>query len=489
MKARTAIGFAALSLAMSSCGGGDVEPADSITATSAPATSTTATSAPGQADPNVGSNGGRVTSEDGRFVVEIPAGALVEPVAISIAIVPAAEADVDESLLAGPIYSLLPDGLEFQQPVTLVRTLDAADLQAGDDEIPFFHVLHSSVDGWEPLSTNATRHGDVVTITAEADHFSMDAAVETTLLLGEEITATLFPASFEANVGESRDTAVSLFSSAQLAEDEDSSGGRVLFFPGGAIVSYGYDDQPLPTLFATCGEDPGSGTYTARINDSFGLIGADSIVRALISGFNQIVETEQFTISVTGNATCVEPDLSLIESVLGTWSGPLVFTPSPTGPAGVEYTAEFDVELMLRDGQFVLTKVQRPSNQMTVGAMLPDSLTYVAEGGDGYYEIYVGQACLLGDGDLMLFGLSFGGSPDLAEQAPAILETQMEITYDPATGVFVFNDRSLPVDPLDCPTDQAAAMPLAENFWPVDVPATETGANFFSFFSGRLERP
>src|SRR5262245_53850939 len=64
--------------------------------------------------------GGTLTSADGRFTLEVPAGAVPAPTTISIRRAPA---DAVPDALAGLVYDLQPEGLQFAVPATASMTL------------------------------------------------------------------------------------------------------------------------------------------------------------------------------------------------------------------------------------------------------------------------------------------------------------------------------------------------------------------------------
>ncbi|MCH7663564.1 MAG: hypothetical protein IH859_06810, partial [Chloroflexi bacterium] len=98
--------------------------------------------------------GGTVASNDGLVRLDIPAGALSEDVEISIAPVPSE--DAPEELLAmaetyggilpdTPAYHLQPDGLEFDQPVTI--RFEAGPDAIKDGSVEGFILLIQSGNG------------------------------------------------------------------------------------------------------------------------------------------------------------------------------------------------------------------------------------------------------------------------------------------------------------------------------------------------------
>ena len=127
--------------------------------------------------------GGTVASSDGRVTLEIPAGALSEDAEISIAPVP--PEDIHEELMAlaeayggslpnASAYRLQPDGLEFEQPVT-IRFEDGPDA-IQDSVVKVFVLLTQSGNG-EPefvdeLESTANLEAGTVVVSGQLTHFS-----------------------------------------------------------------------------------------------------------------------------------------------------------------------------------------------------------------------------------------------------------------------------------------------------------------------------
>ena len=131
----------------------------------------------------VGPAGGTAASDDGAANLSVPAGALNEPVEITVSAatvtnmldhVPAEEYDPDLGTvfgvapIAGTIWDLQPDGLEFLTPVTIVIRYEESALPDGvsEDDLGVF-VINGA---FEQLPS--TVDTDANTITAEIGHFS-----------------------------------------------------------------------------------------------------------------------------------------------------------------------------------------------------------------------------------------------------------------------------------------------------------------------------
>lgn len=102
----------------------------------------------------VGPRGGIVTSEDGRVTLEVPAGALLDTVPISIE-----EIDDGPENASGPTYAVEPYGVTFLRPAHL--TYDVSDgLMDNPDKA---RLVTERDDGWEMLGDRNvdTERGEV----------------------------------------------------------------------------------------------------------------------------------------------------------------------------------------------------------------------------------------------------------------------------------------------------------------------------------------
>jgi hypothetical protein len=102
-----------------------------------------------------------ITSDDGILEVFVPAGSgpanvTIEPI------------DVVDAEVTGIGYELAPDGATFSEPVTLTFTLPAADWVDGAG-VPLLTFASDREDVGPPT---ISRDGDVVTVTADVEHFS-----------------------------------------------------------------------------------------------------------------------------------------------------------------------------------------------------------------------------------------------------------------------------------------------------------------------------
>ena len=421
-----------LSFVAGACGGG-AEPVSTSTAVSEPSTavsrpSTTisepsaVTSIAGQPDGvpigperlSIGPDGGTVTSEDGMFTVEIPAGALSKSVHVGVEIISAEEVGVEGSLLAGPVYQLTPDGVAFNTPVITVRTLSASALGVSPNAVPLFHVLQGKDDRWVPLSTDTTRDGDQLFVRAETTHFSPNVVVETTQVFGYDVELALTPATFTIPVHRGEYTEWSVDEPIGLDIEIDPA--ALLF--SGALKSH---DQLWASQVsakwmgrATCGETPGDGTFGIRID---GKTGDDQLVTPVDAFFRIFLgitlSPVPITVSAHGEATCTKLDTSIVDAVSGVASGSLHFQPHENSPQAAPYTAEYEYDIERVGDGYVITKTQKP-RQITKGPIDPTTgIFFTSARTDVYFDAYIGVVCPLGDGSYWTLGFGFGGSPSM----------------------------------------------------------------------------
>ena len=117
----------------------------------------------------VGPMGGLVVSEDGRFSLEIPAGALDRDVDISIE-----EVECERSESMGPCYDVQPRGTAFVYPAELayeIGDMDLADVEPGS-----LGVIAERDDGWRVLADREVDTDDEV-VYASAMYLSTFALV------------------------------------------------------------------------------------------------------------------------------------------------------------------------------------------------------------------------------------------------------------------------------------------------------------------------
>ncbi|MBI5490803.1 MAG: hypothetical protein HY905_25950 [Deltaproteobacteria bacterium] len=119
---------------------------------------------------SIGATGGEIASEDGRFTVSFPEGALSGDTEIVLTPVRGtAETGV------GTAYSMEPDGVTFAKPVTVAFHLTDADLAR--TSIGGLDVATQADDGyWEPVG-EVTSDEAARTLTAQVAHFSPLCAI------------------------------------------------------------------------------------------------------------------------------------------------------------------------------------------------------------------------------------------------------------------------------------------------------------------------
>ena len=471
--------FVILCMVVAACGRSTEPESTSIAVTEV----STATSDVDQPDgTTIGPDGGTVTSDDGGFTVEIPAGALDESILVSIDVSAAADVGVEESLIAGPIYQLNPDGVVFDVPVLTVRRLSAANLGIGDNVVPFFHVFQGVADGWVPLSTETVRDGDSLVVEAETDHFSPNVVVETTTVLGREtVQLSLEPAAFTIPVETHETTSWDRKVRSGSDVEEES---RVLTFSGAVVAHQPSEYEDSFDDWAICGDTPGEGTYGVKISGEFeeegDVEGIDELILALFDAEPYFYEP--YTVAANGMATCTKPDTTLIDAVAGVASGPINFKTHENSPPGASFTSDF--EIGIDSGDFAITKTQKP-DQETEGPIDPSTLIYFTWAVNaGHFEAYVGGVCPLEEDSSYYGGYSFGGPPEMADNFQAFLDSIQGLTAS------VSSPQSISVDPSLIPgCDLFASDPWAyadqmrNIFGP---PGPIPGAQWDLWYSGEL---
>lgn len=117
----------------------------------------------------VGPRGGVVTSEDGRFTLEIPEGALDQEVDITI---DAVECEQPEAI--DTCYEIGPVGLPLLFPGTIIYDIDPAELEGlSPEEVT---VLTEREEDWKPLADHRVDMIDAQ-VTASAVYLSSYAVV------------------------------------------------------------------------------------------------------------------------------------------------------------------------------------------------------------------------------------------------------------------------------------------------------------------------
>ena len=117
----------------------------------------------------IGPQGGTVVSDDGRFSLEIPPGALDTHVKVTITSV---ECELPSAL--GPCYRLAPRGLGFMLPATVTYELGGMELDAVDRRA--LNVIAERDEGWNVLADQVVDLEDEV-LTASALYLSSYAMI------------------------------------------------------------------------------------------------------------------------------------------------------------------------------------------------------------------------------------------------------------------------------------------------------------------------
>lgn len=147
-----------------------------------------------------------VTSQDGRLRLEIPAGATPDPSVVRIERLPIDEAPDGAADSVDAVYDLLPDGLQFSQPVRVELQLGFEDLPIDDniEGVPVYSLMLENEDGsLSPLvppenadparaafGTNYDFDARTVTLVGALDHFSKLFEVNDDLIVWIDPRAT-----------------------------------------------------------------------------------------------------------------------------------------------------------------------------------------------------------------------------------------------------------------------------------------------------------
>ena len=124
---------------------------------------------------SIDSQGGSLSSADGRITIIIPAGAVTT--ATNISIQPVTNKVTNGIGLA---YSLLPEGLTFSKDVTVKFSYTDNDLNGGRPEVTF--IAYQSVDGIWHAKTNTVIDKNNHTAITSTNHFSTWAILESFVL-------------------------------------------------------------------------------------------------------------------------------------------------------------------------------------------------------------------------------------------------------------------------------------------------------------------
>ena len=201
-------------------------------------------------------SGGSVRSDDGRLLLKIPAGALSADTAIGIHRISDEEAPPNpfERPWVGPAYTLEPDGLQFEQPVTVSVSLEKSELPDTGEEgqYPLMVPWTTGTDGsMESVDQAQLAYGDDggLTLTTQLSHFSQIALEEGTgyaLVLPPSVGPLPVPQEFSVLASLSWKTFPDYFDSPNEI--------IITEFPVPVIVGFTYDaDGTVVTTAATGG--------------------------------------------------------------------------------------------------------------------------------------------------------------------------------------------------------------------------------------------
>lgn len=117
--------------------------------------------------------GGSIASADRTVVLDIPAGAVTEPVGILIR--PSEPALPQEEIVSGTVYEFEPDGYEFSAPVALTIAYDSVLVPYRDDGVSVV-MAHLTPDGAE-LTPGGEWNREAQSVTGSILHFSSYGAM------------------------------------------------------------------------------------------------------------------------------------------------------------------------------------------------------------------------------------------------------------------------------------------------------------------------
>ena len=178
---------------------------------------------------------------------------------------------------------------------------------------------------------------------------------------------------------------------------------------------------------------------------------------------------------VRTQSVCAEQEASgssasLLDEYVGTWDGAWNFFTVPGSP-GVEYVADFNLTISEEDdGSFSVEMTQKPSGERTAGRLDPVSMSFYAQGGDGYWEGFAGWLRVV-DGQLHAAFVSIGGSENLAEEGPNVLAQYTGRIFEDGVVVLpfeLFEDEGL-VFPPNEPADLEALLDALGSLMAPDV--------------------
>lgn len=221
-----------------------------------------------------------VESDDGGLSLEIPDGALPEGTSAADITITALGAEDLPGPLAGTdlrsaFYSLEPDGLQFDEPVTLTRRFDAAgsgfDLAEGVP-VPYLVLSDPAGETFEPASEQTVQvEGGEVVLSGTIEHFSFAYAFGGTL-------SVRIPDSAPAYVGGTTILDAEFHTNENAADLTPKVIADVIFADPGLEVRY---DQVENQLVVSCQEEGvfsyGLELLVVGIGPSGDLFGLDAV--------------------------------------------------------------------------------------------------------------------------------------------------------------------------------------------------------------------
>jgi hypothetical protein len=312
-------------------------------------------------DPNVeskeiGPAGGNLTSKDGLLTLTIPAGALVESQTITVEIIAVDDLGSEFSELAdaGGIsgaYELGPDGLQFDEPITVKFQSNQTPVQTADSIGVFSEFLLTSSGGSVELLDSLVTHIDIdnskIEVEGQLSHFSPLVTSQA----NNGVSFFVFGVPDELEIG-------SIFSAdAKIFGSASGSLAEIVTVPGPAT----YKDRSGTPIVPV--SDPPSGELTGNSADGFagtfnygcsneglGIYSSDLSVQVVFNLNSEEIRAESFANFLT-TVECVPealPAFSLTAELAGDGAGTVTSEPAGIdcpGDCTEDYTQGNDVIL------------------------------------------------------------------------------------------------------------------------------------------------
>lgn len=312
--------------------------------------------------------GGSVSSADGALTVEVPAGALDEDTEVRIVRlhpVDWPEELTDETPALGRVYDLQPDGLTFNQPVTVTRRISAEDADIDLEEgTPLVLPASRSDDGeWELLENMELWTDDsVIVVQAQASHFSQQAAFR------GKVSVSLDRHHVSALVGDRWTVGATVSADDDMAEEIDVELMPYLNNLAGAVQANGINDGSRSLAPGGTFHEEFADFECVRVGTGlFGVVATFSEVTTLLglyADFFSILFTGETDREIevvirTGSANCVADAADLTPTPAAGVSLQATSTPVPpqdtpvTGPTATpgayEYAPPLSVHVQYLD--------------------------------------------------------------------------------------------------------------------------------------------